>query len=159
MELEGAKRSFEAITNKEQLQINTFVSDRHRGVAKWMRTMHRGTTHYYNIWHQAKSIVRKVLKTSKEKGCELLKEWTRSIKNHLYWCVTSTKPGFTALIEAKWLSFMRHVNNEHEGHPHALYSQCSHPEIAERMKWIKVGKQQYNIYRFHCLLSVFRKET
>ena len=67
MELEGAKMLV--------LPIKTFVSDRHRSIAKWMRTTQKDTTHYYDIWHRAKAIVRKVLKASKEKGCELLAEW------------------------------------------------------------------------------------
>ena len=86
-----------------------------------MRTMQKDTTHYYDICHQAKSMVNKVLKASKEKGCEILAEWSKSIRNHVYWCASSTKPGFSSLIEAKWLSFMRHVNNEHDGHPNASY--------------------------------------
>ena len=131
MELEGAKRSFDEIKGKEKLPIKTFVSDRHRGIGKWMRTMQRDTTHYYDIWHQAKSTVKKVVKASKEKGCEILAEWAKSIRNHLYWCATSSKAGFSALIEAKWLSFMRHVNNEHDGHPNALYDKCHHGDLTE----------------------------
>ena len=75
MELEGAKRSFDAIKVKKKLPIKTFVSDRYRGIGKWIRFTQKDTTHYYDIWHQAKSTVKKVLKASKEKGCELLKEY------------------------------------------------------------------------------------
>ena len=139
MELEGAKRSFNAIKVTEKLPIKTFVSDRHRGIGKWMKTSQQDTTHYYDIWHQAKSTVNKVLKASKEKGCEILKEWSRSIRNHIYWCAASSKAGFASLIEAKWLSFMRHVNNEHDNHPNALYDKCHHGELTETKKWIKVG--------------------
>ena len=60
------------------------------------------------------------------------------MENHLYGCVTSTK----------WFSFMRHVNNQYEGHPNALYYKCSHGEIAERKKWIKVGKLIHNTSAF-----------
>ena len=142
MELEGAKRSFHAIKVKEKLPIKTLVSDRHRGIGKWMKTSQKDTTHYYDIWHKAKSTVNKVLKASKEKGCKILKEWAKSIRNHINWCAASTKPGFSSLIEAMWLSFMRHVNNEHDGHPNALYDKCHHDhgEITETKKWIKVGK-------------------
>ena len=44
MELEGAKRSFDEIKGKEKLPVKTFVSDRHHGIGKWMRTMQRDTT-------------------------------------------------------------------------------------------------------------------
>ena len=62
MELDGAKHSFDAIKVKEKLPIKTFVSDRHRGISKWMRTTQTDATHYY-IWHQSK----KILKASKER--------------------------------------------------------------------------------------------
>ena len=139
MELEGAKRSFDAIKGNEKLPIKTFVSDHHCGINKWMRTMEKDTTHYYDIWHQAKSTVKRVLKASKEKGCKILAEWAKSIRNHLYWCATSSKAGFSSLIEAKWLSFMRHVNNEHDGHPNTLCDKCHRGEITRTKKWIKVS--------------------
>ena len=98
MELEGAKRSFNAIKVTGKHPIKTLMSDRHRGIGKWMKTSQTDTTHYYDIWHQAKSTVNKVLTASKEKGCEILKEWLRSIRNHLYWCAASSKAGFASLI-------------------------------------------------------------
>ena len=140
MELEGAKRSFDEIKGKEKLPIKTFVSDRHRGIGKWMRTMQRDTTHYYDIWHQAKSTVKKVLKASKEKGCEILAEWAKSIRNHLHWCATSSKAVFSSLIEAKWLLFMRRVNNEYDEHPNMhCISVIMVIYLTETKKWIKVG--------------------
>ena len=45
MKLEGAKRSFDAIKVKEKLPIKTFVSDRHRGIGKWMRTSQKDVLH------------------------------------------------------------------------------------------------------------------
>ena len=59
MELEGAKHSFGILKGNEKLPIKTFVSDDHRGISKWMRTMQKDRTHYYDIWHQAKSTVKK----------------------------------------------------------------------------------------------------
>ena len=77
----------------------------------------------------ARSITKKLLKASKEKGCEII----------LYWCATSTKQGFGALIVAKWNSFMRHVANKHEDHPDPLYKECNHGDLEPR-KWINVGE-------------------
>ena len=72
-----------------------------------------------------------ILKSSKEKGCEILKEWSKAIKNHLYWCATSTKQGLGALIVAKWTSIVRHVN-KHDNHPNPLYKKCHHGELEPR---------------------------
>ena len=35
----------------------------------------------------------------------------KGVRNHLYWCATSTKQGFESLILAKWKSFICHVAN------------------------------------------------
>lgn len=137
MELEGAKRSF-TFLQRMGLSISTFISDRHRGIAKWIRQSQPHTTHLFDIWHVARSIGKKLHKASQEKGCELLKDWMRGVKNHLYWCVTSTMQGFENLILAKWKSFMRHVANKHKDHPDALFTECAHEEINPR-KWIKIG--------------------
>jgi len=114
------------------------VSDRHRGIAKWIREDHPETKHYFDIWHVARSITKKLLTMGKEKGCELIKHWIKGIRRHVYWRATSTRAGFDALIGAKWNSFMRHVCNKHKNHPDPLYKECHHGELEPR-KWIKIG--------------------
>ena len=98
-----------------------------------------GYVPFFDIWHVARSITKKLLKTSKEKGCEIIAHWIRGIRKHLYWCATSTKQGFGALKVAKWNSFMRHVANKHKDHPDPLYKECNHRDLEPR-KWIKVGE-------------------
>ena len=118
--------------------IQTFVSDRHLGLARWIREKCKQTTHFYDIWHVARTISKKLLKASKEKGCKIISDWMKGIRRHLYWCATSTKAGFGALIKAKWMSFMRHVANKHDGHPDVLFTSCNHGELEPR-KWIQIG--------------------
>ena len=76
MELEGAKRAF-SFLESVGLSISVFISDRHRGIAKWIRECKPSTAHYFDIWHVAKSIGKTILKLSKEKGCEKIKEWMK----------------------------------------------------------------------------------
>lgn len=38
-----------------QFQIEVFVTDRHRSVAKWMRENMNQVKHLFDIWHVAKS--------------------------------------------------------------------------------------------------------
>lgn len=78
-ELEGAKRCFQYL-QQLGLKVSVFVSDRHRGIAKWIREVCKETTHYYDIWHVARSVTKKLLAASKEKGCEIIKE-----EATLYW--------------------------------------------------------------------------
>ena len=121
------------------MKVSVFVSDRHRGIAKWIREVCKETTHYYDIWHVARSVTKKLLAASKEKGCEIIKEWSKGIRRHLYWSATSTKPGFSNLTLAKWKSFLRYVANKHSNHPDPLYHKCNHEELPPR-KWIKIGE-------------------
>ena len=82
-----------------------------------------------------------MIKLSKEKGCEKIGDWVKGVRNHLYWCGTSTKQGFQELIAAKWQSFMQHVANKHDGHPTPIFKKCAHEEIGSR-RWIKIGREK-----------------
>ena len=139
MELEAAKLCFDHL-KKSDLEISVFVSDRHRGIAKWLRESHPTITHYFDQWHIAKSVVKKMLAASKKKGCERIAKWIAAVKHHIYWCSTTTKEGFQKLILAKWKSFIRHVANKHTDHPNPLFPECAHKELEKHRKWIKVGK-------------------
>jgi transposase-like protein len=105
MELEAAKLCFDHL-RKSDLEIPVFVSDRHRGIAKWIRESHPTITHYFDQWHIAKSVVKKMLAASKKKGCKRIAKWITAVKHHIYWCSTTTKEGFQKLILAKWKSFI-----------------------------------------------------
>ena len=157
MELEGAKRCFCFLKNSGAT-IPVFISDRHMGIAKWLREDQPTTKHFFDIWHVAKSLTKKILKASKEKGSEILKDWLRGIKNHLYWSVTSTKSGFEAMIKAKWLSIMQHVTNRHTEHSDKLYPNCIHGEL-EKRDYIKVGRLCLNnftvIEKFESLIMCY----
>ena len=102
------------------------------------------TKHFFDIWHVAKSVSKKLLQVGKESGCELLVKWQRAIKNHLHWCATSTKLGFGELILAKWKSIVRHVCNKHDNHPDPLFRQCVHGPTSRRY-WLKKGELFWQI--------------
>ena len=59
-ELEGAKRCF-AYLQQLGLSITIFVSDCHRGIAKWIRKTCVDAIHYFDIWHVARSLSKKPL--------------------------------------------------------------------------------------------------
>ena len=140
MELAGAQACFDFILTVAGLSIPIFVSDRHRGIAKWIRESHPSVEHFFDQWHIAKGIVKKMLAASKEKGCESIAKWTKGVRNHIYWCSTSTIKGYSNLILAKWKSFIRHVSNKHSSHPDPLFTDCAHDELEDKRKYIKVGE-------------------
>ena len=146
MELEGAKLCFDYLQRVAGLTIKAFVSDRHRGIAKWIRECQPSVTHFFDQWHVAKELVKKLLAASKVKGCEVIAKWVKAVKNHIFWCSTSTKSGFQDLILEKWKSFMQHVSNKHTNHTDKLFEECAHDDNIERRKWMKVGKLNETIF-------------
>ncbi|XP_063042841.1 uncharacterized protein LOC134437278 [Engraulis encrasicolus] len=138
MELHGAKRSF-AFLSAEGLNISTFITDRHKGIGKWMKEEQKNTSHFYDLWHVCKSLVKDLRKASKERGCEVIKDWSKSIKKHLYWCALSTSQGFGQLILAKWKSIVRHIAGKHDDHPDEAFPTCAHGPLKQERKWIYSG--------------------
>eukprot|EP00058_Branchiostoma_floridae_P022007 XP_002607497.1 hypothetical protein BRAFLDRAFT_69928 [Branchiostoma floridae] len=53
----------------------------HFEIAKWIRGELKDTAHFFDLWHVCKSLVKELHRASKGKGCEVIKEWARSIKN------------------------------------------------------------------------------
>ena len=52
----------------------------------------------------------------KQKDCELVGKWARSMVNHLYWCVMSTDDCNSEVIMEKWLFLINHIHDKHYGH-------------------------------------------
>ena len=77
-------------------------------------------------------------KLAKEKGCEIVGEWLKSMVNHIYWSAYSTKDGNGEVILEKWLSLVNHLHNKHRGHG-KVYKRCTHGRLRKR-KWLKQSK-------------------
>ena len=84
MELEGAKGCFYYQEKVERLAIKVFVSDRHRGIAKWISENQPSVDHYFDQWHVAKGLVKRLLAASKQKGYEVIAEWIKAVKKITY---------------------------------------------------------------------------
>ena len=91
---------------------------------------------------------KKLEKLGKQKGCELVCEWQKSIINHLYWCVSSSSNdddndnSTNELIKAKWLSLDNHVHNVHKKNSKE-FPKCLHGRLRGRdkkKKWFKRHK-------------------
>ena len=137
MELEGLQRTIQ-LFNRSQVKVRAIVTDHLRQIAAWLKKNWQGIKRYFGCWHIAKSIKKKLQLLSKRKGFELVGEWTKSIVNHYYWSVMSTEIDDKDLIEAKWKSLIRHIQNKHEGHGHT-FPRCSHqtssPETIHETVW------------------------
>ncbi len=100
-----------------------------------------------------------------------MKKWLRSIKNHVYWCATSSTSGPEKV--AKWTSLLNHIQNMHiHGNPE--FPKCAHPHQVSRdpKKWFRPGMHPifpllYNVAKYrqslllviiilHCLFLSFK---
>ena len=85
---------------------------------------------------------KKLEAAAKQKECQIIGTWQRSIINHLYWCVASTKDGDPETMVAKWLSLDNHVHNSHT-HSDKKFPRCVHKELTgneNRKKWFRRRK-------------------
>ena len=83
---------------------------------------------------------------AKLKECKVVGEWEKSMINHLYWCVVSTRCGNGDVMKAKWLSLDNHLHDVHSGHSED-YPECSHGTLTEndrRKKWFR--RRKYLMY-------------
>ena len=71
---------------------------------------------------------------AKQKGCEVIGQWEKSIINHLYWCVASTLDGDGDMMRDKWLSLDNHIHNVHRRHSKS-FPKCQHGRL--NRKWLK----------------------
>jgi len=135
MELAGLERSVAFLAEKG-LTPGIMVTDRHPSVQKWVRENLPDTTQYYDVWHVAKGLTKKLESLAKQRDCLLIREWIRGISNHLYWCAASSAGQSGDVIAAKWLSIVRHIQNIHDGHSD-LFPTCAHAELDYERKWFK----------------------
>ncbi|KAK3107901.1 hypothetical protein FSP39_024743 [Pinctada imbricata] len=136
MELEGLKRCM-ALLDSEGIDVSDLVTDRHSQVKAYMKEEHININHWFDVWHVAKGIYKKIEAASKKKGNGILGDWARSISNHIYWCAASSG-GDGDLVRDKWLSILNHVVNIHEGHEGEHFPNCVHGSLDDRL-WMRKG--------------------
>lgn len=85
---------------------------------------------------------KKLLALSKEKECEDLRDWIKSLVNHLYWVPSSAQEDEDNELKwEKWTSITNHIQNIHDGHGEQ-FQQCEHGDLdptARRKRWLRPG--------------------
>ncbi|XP_067237056.1 uncharacterized protein [Chanodichthys erythropterus] len=140
MEKEGLARSL-ALLESRGVNLDCIVTDRHPQVQKFLRE--RNITHYYDVWHMAKGISKKLELISKQKDCEKLKKWIKSINNHIYWTAAGSNSEPERI--AKWTAILNHVRDVHT-HEDPLYPKCEHVirKTTDKNKWLQADSVVFN---------------
>ncbi|XP_046885937.1 uncharacterized protein LOC124474096 isoform X2 [Hypomesus transpacificus] len=140
MEKEGLIRALDLL-HGSGVKLDCIITDRHPQIQKFPRD--RKITHYYDVWHVAKGMSKKLELLAKDKDCALVKKWHRSIVNHLYWCATSSLSGTEKV--AKWKSVLNHIQDVHS-HSDPAFPKCEHQSNASKdpSKWFRPGSTALN---------------
>ncbi|XP_008280196.1 uncharacterized protein LOC103357415 [Stegastes partitus] len=135
METEGLMRSL-SFLESSGVTIKAVVTDRQPQIQKYLKEQKPDITHFYDMWHIAKGVSKKLEALAKEQKCDKVKKWQKCVIKHLYWSSTSSSSGEEAV--AKWASISNHVQNIHS-HDNALFPECQHSETSggPSKKWLK----------------------
>ncbi|KAK3748319.1 hypothetical protein QZH41_018302 [Actinostola sp. cb2023] len=127
------------------LHIDSIITDRNRQNAAYIRIHLKpnGTKHYYDIWHIAKGIGKKIDALAKQKECEVVGLWRKSIVNHLYWVAASAGlgEGREDMLQQMWTSVSNHIQDVHEGHSD-IFQECAHGPLNDDdrdKEWLEPG--------------------
>ena len=92
-----------------------FVTDRHCGIRAMIRDdiSFSTVTHYFDIWHLAKSIGKILKELTKLKRNESLIPWKQSIINH-FWFSCRNSAGDPQKLIQTFHSFLLHITNSHQ---------------------------------------------
>ncbi|XP_056607720.1 uncharacterized protein LOC130425527 isoform X2 [Triplophysa dalaica] len=147
MEKEGLKRSLELIEARG-VTLDSIVTDRHPQVQKFLTE--KNVTQFYDVWHIEKAISKHLDKIANLKGCEKLRKWLPSIKNHIYWTAASSTTGPERV--AKLTSILNHVQDKHT-HEDPHFPACLHAKGTSRnkSKWLAAGTPLF--YKLEKVLS------
>ena len=110
-------------------EIKQLTTDQHLQAKKYLREQEEGIDHQFDVWHFSKSIKIKLLKFSKKKAGEELRQWIKSIFNNLWW-LSATCEQHEMLLKEKWVSLLFHMLNKRYSTGHALYQQCCHRDLS-----------------------------
>ncbi|XP_078123330.1 uncharacterized protein LOC144528551 isoform X1 [Sander vitreus] len=147
MEKEGLTRSL-ALLESRGVDLDCIVTDRHPRVQEFLRE--RNITHYYDVRHMAKGISKKLEAISKQKDCEELKKWLKSIDDHIHWTAAGSTSGPERI--AKWTAILNHVRDVHT-HEDPLYPECEHVirKTTDKRKWLQAATPAF--YKLEKLLT------
>ncbi|XP_045184343.2 uncharacterized protein LOC123542510 [Mercenaria mercenaria] len=138
MEKYGLKKCIENLLASD-VSIDTLTTDRYVQIRSFLKKEYPEIKHQFDVWHIGKSVGKKISQKSKVKGCEKLKDWRKSIVNHLWYSCATCDGDEDILIEC-WISVLQHITNVHV-FPGNHVTECRHgvlgEEIQRKTKWLK----------------------
>lgn len=134
------------LIEKDGINIDLFLTDRHRGIRKMMREKYDGILHEFDVWHVSKSLAKAI--KAVEKKAPTLEGWKPSIINHLWWSSMTCDANDDVLIE-KFKSVLSHVTNTHSWEGNNHFHTCVHDNLDEEeerdVNWIDESSHDFRV--------------
>ncbi|XP_065662494.1 uncharacterized protein LOC136085098 [Hydra vulgaris] len=152
MEKEGFIRVLETL-KKAGVKIDFIATDCHTQIQKTLKLDLRfnNINHQYNPWHVAKSISKKMHKTSKNSSKKDLLEWIPPVVNHFWWSVGTSNKNPHLMYE-KFSSILYHIQNVHKWGGCSYFHKCEHEPYSKQNEdsrnWLdaKSDTSQFLVY-------------
>ena len=143
MEREGLRNLLTRLDDAP-FNISQVATDRSAQIKAMMRDDFGHIAHQFDVWHFAKSIVKKLTKATTKKEMEMLRNWIPSISNHLWWC-SQTCGGSSTIRVEKWVSLVHHIANKHAWVDAKHFMACEHECLTEdeSRQWLSPGSEQH----------------
>ena len=141
MEKEGFDRCIDDIQS-QGLTIHRIATDRHISINSAMNKKYTHIKHQFDVWHLAKSVVKKLTQKALVKENRDLLPWVPSVSRHLWWSA-GTCAGNAKLMQEKWVSVVNHVVNKHRWSGSQHFHKCDHDKLSgcdeREITWLKPG--------------------
>ncbi|XP_078333324.1 uncharacterized protein LOC144625600 [Crassostrea virginica] len=134
-------------------RLHDLVTDRHVMIKSYMKTERPNMNHYFDVWHVAKGISKKLETAAKGMvlvksvlGCAgQIRPWIKRKANHTYWVAASSGNNGQMKID-KRKSISNHLINVHE-HNSEVFPQCEHGQLDETRAWMQQGSRCHKMVK------------
>ncbi|KAH6933451.1 hypothetical protein HPB50_015017 [Hyalomma asiaticum] len=112
------------------IKVQSVTTDRHPGVESYFRKERPDVQHYFDAWHVAKGLRKKLMAASRSCNCAAIQLWIHSIVKHLYF-VAAAGGGDGNLIVSMWCSLLNHICNRHTNYD-GPFRECLHEPLLDK---------------------------
>ncbi|XP_078330548.1 uncharacterized protein LOC144624567, partial [Crassostrea virginica] len=145
------------------LRVEALVTDRHGMVKKCMRTEQQDKKHYFDVWHLAKGISKKLDLAAKKRDYEDIRLWVKSLVNQCYWVAASSGDDDN-MKEEKWSSLVEHVTNRQWLRDDSRAQKLFRDVVESKFLVKDIGKssplhQTFGLEMFHSVVNTFAPKS
>ncbi|XP_054760802.2 uncharacterized protein LOC129267074 [Lytechinus pictus] len=145
MEKVGCKMSLDDML-AAGVEVKIFATDRHGGIRKMLREEYEWIDHQFDVWHFAKSVVKRLTNKAKTRDCQDLAPWIQHISNHIWWSSQNCREDPDMLVEMLQ-SMTHHLVDVHTWNSGEKFHECAHAPLTddetEERKWLEPGSKAH----------------